>query len=106
MGDFNFPDICWEYNTTQKKQSRRFQECMEDNILLQLVRKPTRGGGLLDLFFTNREGVVGDVEVSSCPGQSDHDMVEYSILGGTRNSFIDILTVRGGPRRISILYWM
>ena len=28
MGDFNFPDICWEYNTTQKKQSRRFLKCL------------------------------------------------------------------------------
>ena len=27
MGDINFPDICWEYNLAQKKQSRRFLEC-------------------------------------------------------------------------------
>ena len=27
MGDFNFPDICWKYNTVQKKQSGRFLEC-------------------------------------------------------------------------------
>lgn len=24
MEDFNLPDICWKYNTVQKKQSRRF----------------------------------------------------------------------------------
>ena len=38
MGDFNFPDICWKYNTVQRKQSRRFLECMKDNFLMQLIR--------------------------------------------------------------------
>ena len=63
MGDFNFPDICWEYNLAQKKHSRRFLESMEDSFLMQLVREPTRGAAPLDLLFTNREGLVGDVEV-------------------------------------------
>ena len=31
LGDFNFPDVCWKYNAAQRKQSRRFLECMEDN---------------------------------------------------------------------------
>ena len=43
MGDFNFLDICWEYNLAQKKQSSRFLECMEDNFLMQLVREPMTG---------------------------------------------------------------
>jgi len=84
MGDFNFPDICWKYNTTQRKQSKRFLECMEDSFLTQLVREPTRGGALLDLLFTNREGLVGDVKVGDCLGQSDHEIVEFSILGDVR----------------------
>ena len=37
MGDFNFADICWKYNTAQRKQSKRFLECMEDSFLTQLV---------------------------------------------------------------------
>ena len=69
MGDINFPDICWEYNLEQKKQSRRFLECMEDNFLMQLVREPTRGAAPLDLLFTNREGLVGDVEVRAVLGR-------------------------------------
>ncbi|RMC10397.1 hypothetical protein DUI87_13201 [Hirundo rustica rustica] len=36
VGDFNMPDICWELNTEEKRQSRKFLECMEDNFLLQL----------------------------------------------------------------------
>ncbi|KAM9590503.1 uncharacterized protein ACIBXB_005763 [Morphnus guianensis] len=35
--DFNFPDVCWKYNTAVSKQSRRFLECVEDNFLTQLV---------------------------------------------------------------------
>ena len=36
-GDFNFPDVCWKYNTAQRKQSKRFLECVEDSFLTQLV---------------------------------------------------------------------
>ena len=81
MGDFNFPDISWKYNTAQRKQSRRFLESMEDSFLTQLVREPTRGSAPLDLLFTTREGLVGDVVVESCLGQSDHENVEFFILG-------------------------
>ena len=63
MGDFNLPDICWKYNTAERKQSRMFLECVEDNILTQLVSEPTRGGASLDLLFTKIEGLVGDVVV-------------------------------------------
>jgi len=52
MGDFNFPNICWKYNTAQRKQSKKFLDCVEDSVLMQLVREPTRGGALLDLLFT------------------------------------------------------
>ncbi|MCQ4179287.1 hypothetical protein FK518_27320 [Klebsiella pneumoniae] len=84
VGDVNFPDICWEYHTAQRKQSKRFLEGVEDSFLMQLVREPTRGGALIDLLFTNREGLVGDVKVGHCLGQSDHEIVEFSILGDVR----------------------
>ncbi|KAF4793789.1 cms1 ribosomal small subunit [Turdus rufiventris] len=31
--DFNLPDVCWELNTAEKRQSRKFLECVEDNSL-------------------------------------------------------------------------
>ncbi|RMB89646.1 hypothetical protein DUI87_33969 [Hirundo rustica rustica] len=37
VSDFNLPDICWELNIAEKRQSRKFFECMEDNFLSQLV---------------------------------------------------------------------
>ncbi|GAB0203947.1 hypothetical protein GRJ2_002860300 [Grus japonensis] len=33
VGDFNLPDVCWKYNIAERKQSRRFLECVEDNFL-------------------------------------------------------------------------
>jgi len=69
---------------------------MEDNFLMQLVREPMRGAALLDLLFTNRESLVGDVEVRGCLGQSDHDMVEFSILGGVR---------RGNSKTATLDFW-
>ncbi|KAK4828588.1 hypothetical protein QYF61_000040 [Mycteria americana] len=57
VGDFNLPDVCWIYNTAERKQSRRFLERVADNFLTQLVREPAREGAPLDLLFTNREGL-------------------------------------------------
>jgi len=37
MRDLNLPDICWKCNTAERKQPRRFLECVEDNFLTQLV---------------------------------------------------------------------
>ncbi|KAK4816200.1 hypothetical protein QYF61_012665 [Mycteria americana] len=83
VGDFNLPDVCWKYNTAERKQSRRFLERVADNFLTQLVSEPTREGALLDLLFTNREGLVSDVMVGGCLGQSDHEMIEFLIRGET-----------------------
>ncbi|KAK4829261.1 hypothetical protein QYF61_002653 [Mycteria americana] len=81
VGDFNLPDVCWKYNTAERKQSRRFLECVADNFLTQLVREPTREGAPLDLLFTNREGLVSHVMVGGRLGQSDHKMIEFLIRG-------------------------
>ncbi|GAB0188002.1 hypothetical protein GRJ2_001265500 [Grus japonensis] len=48
MGDFNHPDICWRDNTAERKQSRKFLECVDDNFLLQVTEEPTRRSAMLD----------------------------------------------------------
>lgn len=45
----------------QRKQCRRFVECMEDHFPAQLISESTRGGAPLDLLFVTRGGLVGDV---------------------------------------------
>ncbi|KAK4823755.1 hypothetical protein QYF61_006051 [Mycteria americana] len=53
---FNLPDRCLlEYNSSDRKQSRRFLECVADNFLTQLVSEPTREGAPLDLLFTEKD---------------------------------------------------
>ncbi|KAK4811010.1 hypothetical protein QYF61_015714 [Mycteria americana] len=81
VGDFNLPDVCWKYNSEERKQSRRFLECVADNFLTQLVSEPTREGAPLDLLFTNREGLMSHVMVGGHLGQSDHEMIEFLICG-------------------------
>ncbi|GAB0177355.1 anoctamin-2 [Grus japonensis] len=61
MGDFNFPDITWEYHTAVTSKSGKFLKCVEDNTLSQVFSEPARKDALLDLLFVNREGLVGDV---------------------------------------------
>lgn len=85
VGDFKLPNICWKYKPAQKrKQSRRSLECVEENFLTQLVRKPIRGNTPLDLLYTNRKGMVADVMVRSRPGRSDYKRTEFSIFGEAR----------------------
>jgi len=48
---------------------------------MQLLSEPTRGGASLDLLFTNREGLVGDVVVGDCLGLRNHEMIESSVRG-------------------------
>lgn len=55
-------------NRTDKKQSQRFLECVEDNFLTQLVNDPVRNGSLLDLLLVNREVLLGDVKVGEYLG--------------------------------------
>jgi len=76
----------------------RFLECMEDNFLMQLVRESTRGGAPLDLLFTNREGVVGDMQIRSCLGQNEHEMVDFltfdEVRRGQQSRYLGLLESR------------
>ncbi|GAB0204739.1 hypothetical protein GRJ2_002939500 [Grus japonensis] len=101
VGDFNLPDICWKYNTAEKKQSRRFLECVEDSFLTQLVTEPARASAPLDLLLANR-GLVGDVMVGS--HHSGYEVIEFLILGEVRSGVsrtatLDFRRAEFGPFR-------
>uniref|UniRef100_K7F1Q8 Reverse transcriptase domain-containing protein n=1 Tax=Pelodiscus sinensis TaxID=13735 RepID=K7F1Q8_PELSI len=93
MGDFNHPDICWETNTAVHRQSRKFLENVGDNFLVQVLKDPTRGRAQLDLLLTNREELIGDVEVGDNLGSSDHEMVDFRILTKGRKESSKIHTL-------------
>ncbi|RMC21953.1 hypothetical protein DUI87_02824 [Hirundo rustica rustica] len=48
---------------------------------------------MLDLLFTNRDGLVGDVEVGGRLGHSDHEIIEFSIIGEIRRNINKISTL-------------
>ena len=48
--------------------------------MIQVLRDLTRNGGLLDLMFEKRDGLIGDVMIGGCLGHSDHEMVEFKIF--------------------------
>ena len=55
LRDFNHLDVYWESHVVGSKQSRRLMESTEENVLVQLLDKPTRGEALLDLVLTSAE---------------------------------------------------
>jgi len=58
----SIPNICWESNIVGCRQSRRLLECTEDNFLVQISDKSTRGETLLDLVLTNAWEIIVEVE--------------------------------------------
>ncbi|GAB0191019.1 hypothetical protein GRJ2_001567200 [Grus japonensis] len=55
MEDFSHLNICWRDNAVERKQSRKFLECVDDKFLLQVIEEPMRRGAMLDLVLTNKE---------------------------------------------------
>ena len=75
-GDFNAPGIDWNNLTIlpdcpRKGMCRRLVDILGLGNLKQLVLQPTRLKSILDLFCTNKPGLIK--EVSLIPGFSDHD---------------------------------
>ena len=93
MGDFNFPDISWEYHTAVMSRSWKFLKFVGDNFLSQVLSEPTREDALLDFLFVNREGLIGDIMVGVCLGHSDHEMAECKIFGIMRKKVSRVATL-------------
>ena len=77
-GDFNAPDINWESGHTfnfskAKPLHERLIEIFQDHHLTQLQRDPTRHQNVLDLYATNKPGLVKTM--STIPGISDHEII-------------------------------
>lgn len=79
-GDFNHPQIDWKEGTSpsdEKHKSSKFLESVRDAFLFQHVRNPTHARGdqephVLDLIFTNEEGMVSEVRHEAPVGKSHH----------------------------------
>ncbi len=76
-GDFNCGFIDWETNTILPRPDHRaphekLLEMVADHDMTQHQIEPTRLGRTLDLFLTNKPGIVQSMH--TLPGISDHDI--------------------------------
>lgn len=71
----------------------------------KVVSDMTRAGALLDLLFTNREGLVGHVLVGGYLKHSEHEVIKFSILDEKMGSNNKISTL-GLQREDFDLFWM
>jgi hypothetical protein len=84
-GDFNFPNICWESEQMQnvqgvsrddRSQADKIFYLISSHCLYQHVNKPTREENILDLFFTNNDELVNDIEIiPTISDISDHKII-------------------------------
>jgi len=113
MGDFNYPDICWETHSGKSQVSNKFLSSLADSFICQKVEEKTRGTAILDLILTNREEMVEEVRVTGTLGGSDHAILEFWIPRGgkpvrTQSSRLDFgrADFDGLRRRVGRIPWM
>lgn len=91
MGHFNHTSVCWRDNTAGHKQPRRFLECIDEYFL------PIEGMGSQCFQFSPiRNAWWGMWSSRGSPNCSDHEMVEFKVLGAARraHSKLNILDFR------------
>ncbi len=79
MGDFNLRDVNWNTLETKCRTSQTFVDTLKDNLLHQLVDKPTRGSNIIDLVIKGNPDIVDDVTVHEAFSTSDHSRTDLSI---------------------------
>ena len=86
-GDFNVPQIDWVSSFCHAPDSHhahKFLDLIHNNLLFQHVTQPTRfregeTPHVLDLLFTNEEGMMTDLEYLPGLGKSDHIVLRFRL---------------------------
>ena len=78
MGDFNYPDIEWDF-LTAGNVGKNFLDQVQDSFLFQHVDFPTRGNNILDLVLSSEEGMVSNLTTIGKLGASDHDILFFNL---------------------------
>jgi len=85
MGDFNYPNINWDtVSSATSSAEKLFIDAVNDSYLFQHVSSPTRARGnqcpsILDLIFTNEEGMVSSLLLLAPLGKSDHGLLSFQL---------------------------
>ena len=84
-GDFNYPSIDWEHEyVAERSNIIPFLQTIQACFLHQHVFQPTRfrdgnEPSLLDLIFTNEEGLLNDLAHNAALGNNDHECVNFTL---------------------------
>ena len=85
LGDFNLPNISWPGTFLTSGSPKMMQHAaesltdfMDRNFLNQHVTDATRGSNILDLFITNNDSLVLDINITDT-ALSDHRKVEIML---------------------------
>jgi hypothetical protein len=79
IGDFNFPEIKWQTNTTTAR-SQAMLDTLEAKQMQQLIHFPTHvKGNILDLIITNSSDRVVNIEEGGRLGRSDHFIINVTV---------------------------
>ena len=84
LGDFNLPHMDWETEQiTQNCPCRSVYESFVDTIhdfgLEQVVKDPTRGKNILDLFLLSQPSLVNSTKLIPPLGTGDHNIVYHEL---------------------------
>ena len=88
LGDFNFPGIDWELETTKHTSElnieNKFLSCIKDNFLFQMVSQATHNRGdqtptLIDLVITNDPELLSDLSYNAPVGKSHHSCISFKV---------------------------
>lgn len=78
VGDFNFPNIDWEWLlTTGPNEAGQFLDMCLNYNFTQVIDQPTRGGNILDLVLTACPDLVKSV--SYVKGLGDHNLLHTEL---------------------------
>ena len=66
VGDFNFPDVQWEYyQLTNPLSHPTLEKLIEGNNLQQMMDKSTRGENILDLLLTDAPNDMSEIQTEN-----------------------------------------
>jgi len=79
LGDFNYPDIDWVYETAKSSVSNKFIELLRENFMIQNVKEATRQDRVLDLVLSSSDLELSGITLTEPLGESDHSVITGEI---------------------------
>ena len=84
-GDFNYPDINWSTLACNTSCSQLLLDAVNSCCLFQHVTEPTHyrlntTANILDLVFTNEDGMINNIEYLPGIGASDHLCLQFNFI--------------------------